>query len=140
MRIETVSSHGAPAPSGVFLELDLWRLQLGLAVGAEIEEVLLCEAEHAGEQSGRETLDPGIVFLHRVVAEAPRRGDLVLQIGQLGLQLLEIGVGLEIRIGLRQRKQLAQRAGQHVLGGGLLRRKSTRLNSSTVKARMQSSA
>src|SRR5579864_977643 len=52
------------------LELDLRRLQLGLAVGAEIEEVLLCEAEHAGEQSGRETLDPGVVFLHRVVEEA----------------------------------------------------------------------
>ena len=59
---------------------------------------------------------------HRVVEEAARRGDLVLDVGDLGLQLLEVLVGLEVRIGLGQREQLAQRAGQHVLGRRLLRR------------------
>jgi hypothetical protein len=45
-------------------------------------------------------LNSGIVFLHRIVEEAPRRGNLVLQVGQLGLQLLEILACLEIGIGL----------------------------------------
>ena len=39
---------------------------------------------------------------------------------KLRLQLLEVLVGLEVRIGLRQREQLPQRAGEHVLGRGLL--------------------
>ena len=36
--------------------------------------------------------------------------------------MLEIGVGLEVRIGLRQRDQPAERAAQLVLGGADLRR------------------
>ena len=40
----------------------------------------------------------------------------------LGLELLEVLVGLEVRVGLRQREHLAKRAGQHVLRRGLLRR------------------
>jgi hypothetical protein len=53
-----------------------------------------------------------------------RRAAAILfsMIGQLRLQLLEIGAGLEVRIGLRQREELAQRAGEHVLGRRLLRR------------------
>src|SRR5690242_817070 len=87
---------------------------------AEIEEGLRMEAEHRGEQRRGKLLDAGVVFLDRVVEEAPRRRKLVLDVGELALQLLEIFVGLQIRIGLRQREQLAQRAGQHVLGGDLL--------------------
>jgi len=93
-----------------------------LPLGAEIEELLLAKSESAGEQRCREPLDAGIVFLHRVVEEASRRRDLVLEIGELHLQLLEILVGLQVGIGLGQREDLTQRAGQCILGRALLRR------------------
>src|SRR5215203_4472472 len=76
----------------------------------KIEELLRTEAERAGEQYCRELLDSGIVFLHRIVEEAPRRRDLVLHVGKLRLQLLEIGVSFEVGVALRKRKQLPQRA------------------------------
>src|ERR1700761_6744953 len=58
------------------LELHARRgLDLG-AAGAEIEEVLPREAEHAGEQSGGHLLDAGVVFLDRVVEETAARRDL----------------------------------------------------------------
>src|ERR1700760_887047 len=44
-------------------------LDLG-AAGAQVEEVLAGEAEHAGEQGGRHLLDAGVVFLDRIVEEA----------------------------------------------------------------------
>jgi len=44
----------------------------------------------------------------RGVEEAPRRCDLVLKIGKLALQLLEILIGLEVRIGFGEREDLAQ--------------------------------
>src|ERR1700742_4016451 len=51
-------------------ELHAWRrLDLG-AAGAEIEEVLSRETEHAGEQRGGHLLDAGVVFLDRVVEES----------------------------------------------------------------------
>src|SRR5689334_12348812 len=104
------------------LKLHLWRLIEGLALLNHFEERAWRKAEDAGEQRGRELLDARVVFLHRVVEEAPRRRELVLDVGEFGLQLLEIGVRLEVRVGLGQREQLAQRAREHVLGGGLLRR------------------
>ena len=55
----------------------------------------------------------GVVLADGVVEEAARGGELVLDVGELGLQLLEVRVGLEVRIGLRQRDQPAERAGQH---------------------------
>src|SRR5580704_4012602 len=78
------------------LELHLWGLTDGLTIGTEIEELLLAEAERASEQRCREPLDAGVVFLHRVVEEASRCRDLVLKIGELHLQLLEILVGLQV--------------------------------------------
>src|SRR5712692_12098890 len=101
-------------------ELHLRRLLDRLALlGAHVEELLRLEPERAGEQRGRKLLDAGIVLLHRVVEEAARGGDLVLEIAQLALQLLEALVGLEVGIGLAEREQLAKRAAQRVLGGGL---------------------
>src|ERR1700730_5001394 len=105
-----------------YSELHLWRLVEGLALLAYVEELARRKAEDAGEQGGRELLDAGVVFLHCVVEEAPRRRELVLDIGEFGLQLLEIGVGLEVRVGLGEREQLTQGAREHVLGGRLLRR------------------
>src|SRR5687768_7864764 len=69
---------------------------------AEVEELLAAEAERGCEQGGGKLLDAGVVFLHRVVEEAARCRELVLDVGQFGLQLLEVGVGLEVRIGFRQ--------------------------------------
>src|SRR6202166_5193938 len=100
-------------------ELNLRRLIDRLAVVAEIEERPRREAENAGEQRRGELLDAGIVLADRIVEEPPRRRDLVLDVGQLGLQLLEIRIGLEVGIALRQREYLPQRARQHVFGGAL---------------------
>ncbi len=36
------------------------------------------------------------------------------------MQLLKIGVGLQVRIGFGERKKLAQRPRQHIFGSGLL--------------------
>src|SRR5882757_4048520 len=90
------------------------------AGGAEVEEILAGEAERRREQRGRHLLNAGVVFLNRVVEEAAAGGDLVFEIGQFARQLLEIGVGLEVRIGLGQCDQLAQRARELVFGGGSL--------------------
>src|SRR6266540_986793 len=95
------SSTGAPCRAHLetaerLLELHLRRLIERLAVVPEVEEGARREAEHAGEQRRRELLDAGVVFAHRVVEEAARRRELVLDVGQLGLQLLEICVGLEV--------------------------------------------
>src|SRR5438270_12649549 len=89
-------------------ELHLRRLLDGFALVAEIEEGPRREAEHAGEQRRRELLDAGVVLADRIVEEPPRRRDLVLDVGQLGLQLLEIRVGLQVGIALRQCEQLPQ--------------------------------
>jgi hypothetical protein len=69
-----------------------------------------------------ERLDRGVVFRDRVVEEAPRRRELVLDVGELGLKLLEIGVGLEVGIGLGERHEAPERARQRAFGGGLLGR------------------
>ncbi len=67
------------------------------------------------EQGGRKLLDAGVVFLDGVIEEAAAGGDLVFDVGQLGLQLLEIRVGLEVGVGFRQRDEAAEGAAQLVL-------------------------
>jgi len=42
---------------------------------------------------------PVVIFLDRVVEEAAAGRNLVLEVGQFARQLLEVGVGLEVRIG-----------------------------------------
>src|ERR1700733_7901079 len=99
------------------LEFDLRRSGVGLAVGAEIEIILLREAKRAGEERRRKALDSGVVFLDRVVEEAPRRRDLVFKVAQLALQLLKIGAGFKVRVRLRERKELAQCSTEHIFSG-----------------------
>src|ERR1700740_2982795 len=101
-----VSKKHAHASRDRFLKLYRRRFADGGALVAEVEESFRRETERGGEQDGRETLDAGIVFLHRIVEEASRRRDLVLEIGQFGLQLLEIGVGFEVGVGFREREYL----------------------------------
>src|SRR5437870_10606992 len=104
------------------LELHLRGLvELLALLGADVEELLRGEAERASEQHRGELLDAGVVLLHGIIEEAAGRGQLVLDVGELALQLLEVLIGLEIRIGLAQRKQLPQRAGERVFSGCLRR-------------------
>src|ERR1700694_6180304 len=91
----------ARRPYMTALEFHLQRFLDRPAVFAEIEELLRREAERGGEQRRRKLGDARIVFADRIVEEAPRRGELVLDVRQLGLQLLEICVGLEVSVGLR---------------------------------------
>jgi hypothetical protein len=81
------------------LELDLRRdCNAAPLFGAEIEEVLRAETEGLGEEGRRHALALAVIFLRRIVVEAPRRGDLVLEIVELVLELQEILVGLELGI------------------------------------------
>jgi hypothetical protein len=114
--------RAAPAPGREIetAKLHLWRLLEHLAlVDSDVEEFFLRESKCPCHQHGGELLDTGVVLLHRVVEEAARRGDLVFDIGQLGLELLEVLISLEVRIGFAEREQLPQCAAQHVLGCGL---------------------
>src|SRR6266540_3748864 len=96
-------------------KLHLRRLLEHLALlDADVEEILRRKSERAGQQHRGKLLDAGVVFLHRVVEEAARGGDLVLDVGELGLELLEVLARLEIGIGLTQSEQLPQRPTQRV--------------------------
>src|SRR5207253_4877536 len=88
---------------------------------ADVEKISRRESERSRQQHRGELLDPGVVLLDRIVEEAPRGGDLVLDVGELALQLLKILARLEVRVGLAQGEQLPQRPAQRVLGGGLRR-------------------
>src|SRR3954452_19703041 len=82
--------------------------------------------EHRGDEVAREGLDPGVERPDVRVVEAPAGGDPVLDLGELALQLLEQRAGLEVRVRLGDREQLAQGPGEHVLLLGLHGRPSTR--------------
>src|SRR5690606_37464249 len=74
-----VSGVGAQATS----ELDLRRrIDGGALAFLEFEELALGESERAGDEDSRELLDRSVVFLDRVVEEAARGGDLVLDVGE----------------------------------------------------------
>ena len=64
------------------------------AAGAEVEEILAGEAEHAGEQRRRELLDAGVVFLDRVVEEAAAGGDLVFEVGEFAGSCWKLALAL----------------------------------------------
>src|SRR6185369_2546963 len=78
-------------------------LELGAAF-TEIEERTLAEAKDRGKERRRELLDARVVLLHRVVEEAARGSELVLDVGKLALQLLEVRVGLKVGIALGERE------------------------------------
>lgn len=79
---------------------------------ADIEEFLRCEAECACKQHGRELLDHAIVSLDHAVESVARVGKPVLDTGQLGLELLESAIRLEVRLGLCQSEQLPHRSAE----------------------------
>src|SRR5262249_10391974 len=95
-------------------ELHTWCLFDLRPTLAKIEEGPRLEAKGSRKQRSGKLLDSRVVFLNRVVEEPTRRRKLVFDVRQFGLQLLEVLIGLEIRVGFREREQLAQRAGQYV--------------------------
>src|SRR5688572_26239234 len=101
-KLKSVSrTWGANGPAGAPLEADLRHLIHGafLAV-VEAMEVGRAEAERAREEHCREGFDARVVARHRGVERAARGGEHVLDVGKLALQLLEVGVRLEVGIGL----------------------------------------
>src|ERR1700712_2480051 len=75
--------RAALRPGKVILELHARRLLELRALVADVEEGAVSKTEYAGKQRRRELLDAGVIFLHRVVIEAARGGELVLDVGQV---------------------------------------------------------
>ena len=65
--------------------------------------------QRAGDQRTRKRLDRDVEIAHRAVVVAARHLQLIFDVGQLVLQFEKVLVGLELRVGLRQRKQPAER-------------------------------
>ena len=82
----------------------------------DLVERLLAEAEALRDKHGREGLDRGVEVAHRRVVVAPRLLHLVLDRREFRLQLAEIGVGLQLRIGLGDGDQPAERARERLVG------------------------
>src|SRR5512138_503710 len=82
----------------------------------ELEVRPLGEAEEQRDLVGRKAIDGRVEIADYRVVVAARALDRFLDRGQRGLQVAEALVGLEVGIGLSEREELAQRAGQLVLG------------------------
>src|SRR5690606_20690454 len=74
------------------------------------------EAQYAGYEVGRKHHYLGIEIPGGAVIKAARRLDFILGIYQLFLQVLEVLVGLEIRVVLSYGKQTFERGGELVFG------------------------
>src|SRR5690606_18134484 len=93
----------------------------GAPLGALGLEVLaLGEREAPGDHVGRERLDLRVVGVDGVVVVLPRVGDAALGAGQLLLQVEEVLVGLQVRVGLGEGEDGLQRPADHVLRLGLV--------------------
>ena len=94
-------------------EAHLRRLALGVVL--DLEELPLGEAERVGEDHGREGLDRVVEGEHRVVVDLARDGDLVLGVAELVLQVEEVLVRLQLRVGLGDGEQPAERLAEDAL-------------------------
>src|SRR5690606_646805 len=96
-------------------EVDLGRRgDRALVLDGEVRLHLVAE-EHR-RQVGREGAHRDVVALHRLDVAVPRHGDPVLGALELGLQVAEIGVGLELRVVLGDDEEPRERAAQVALG------------------------
>ena len=100
--------RGAPP-----LERDAWCLPRRLFL--ELEELLLREAERAGEDDARHRLDRVVVGEDGVVVDLARDGDPVLRLAELGLELAEVLVRLQLRVCLGDREEAAERLAEDAL-------------------------
>src|SRR4051812_7280926 len=80
------------------------------------EELARLEPEQPCEEQRREGLDRGVVGLHGGVVVAPGGGDLVLGVGQLGLELPEVLGRLEVGVGLGDGEEPADRLPEQRVG------------------------
>ena len=87
---------------------------------ADLEQPALRQLEGPGDQVRRERLPAPFVGGDLEVVQAPRRGDAVLGLDQLALQVAEPAVGLEVGEPLGQRQQPRQPVREPVLGAGLV--------------------
>lgn len=110
------------------LELHFHWLFLAIS---DFEEFTLGEIEQTRDDIAREHIDLVVERQHIAIIEAAGGLDLVFRVGEFALQLKEILVGLEIRVGLRDCEQAFQRIREHVFGLRLVR-SGTRLHSSST--------
>ena len=99
---------------------DAFHGAFALGLVGDFEEVHAREVEHAGHDVGWEHRQGLVVLAHVAVVVLAREADLVFGADQFFLQLAEVGVSLELRVGLGQREQPAKRLGQRTLGLGVL--------------------
>ena len=119
-RRERALASDAAEATGRALESDLRCLALRLVL--DFEELADREAERAGDDEARERLHRVVVREHGVVVDLAADGDLVLRLGELGLELPEVLVGLELGIRLGDREEPAERRAEDPLGlAGLCR-------------------
>ena len=98
------------------LEADGRRPARSRARVLDLEELAPAEAEHARDQHGREDLDRVVVGQNGVVVDLTRDRDLVLGVLELGLQVEEALVRLQVRVGLGDGEQPADRLAEQALG------------------------
>src|ERR1019366_5848404 len=105
----------APSPHELELHSDWFAIG-----GSRFEELLLLEAEHPGQNVGRERLNLGVQVAHDGVVVAARVLNCVLDRAERILELGEFLRGLELGIIFCHRKQTFEGAGQLILGGSLV--------------------
>src|SRR5690242_9622373 len=88
----------------------------------DFEEFARFEIAHASDDIGRKLLDAGVEVAHGSVVIAARVLQRVFDLVQGGLELAKILGRAELRVGFREREELAQGAGQHAFGLALGRR------------------
>ena len=81
---------------------------------------LFLEAEHLGEDIGRERLYRIVQLACSRIEEAAHGSELVLDVGHFLLQLQEILVGLDLGLSLQRPFESGQRSGQRIVGLYLL--------------------
>src|SRR5260221_2863298 len=107
-------SGGRRRGSRLGRKIHLRRARDGLLV-LDREGRLFLVAEHHCREVGRELTREDVVFLHRLDEAVARGRDPILGAFELRLQVAEVGVALQLRIGLRDHEEAAQRAGQLAL-------------------------
>lgn len=123
----SAKSRGA-AKTPLLVDACLWALELdrgSLADGGILDgEALTLLELGASHDVAREGGDGVVVLEHAVVEAHASVADLVLGVGEVGLELLEVEVGLQLGVGLGDGEQAAERTGDRVggvhagLGGG----------------------
>src|SRR6202521_1755551 len=114
----TAVSDGAIAGAAC-LEFHRYWFAIG---GSGFEELFLLEAEHPGQNVGRERLNLGVQVANDGIVVAAGVLNGVLDFAERILQLREFLRRLELGIILGYGKQAFERAGQLILGGSLVGR------------------